>query len=655
MSEITLTINGKQVKGKQGDTVLDVCQANGIDLPTLCHYKGLTDVGACRLCLVEIEKERNLVPACTYPARDGQVVATSTEKLEKYRRLVLELLFTERNHLCAYCVASGDCELQNLAYKYQMDNARYQYAWPVQTTDSSHPSIVMDHNRCILCGRCIRTCDEMAGAHTLDFMKRGWKTNVSADINQPLGESSCISCGGCFQACPTGAIFSKGSAYRGRPVECTAVESSCAICGIGCDVKGLVKDNKVVRIDSPDMTKPRGLLCEIGRFGPLYQEAERVKSPMKRNAKGQLASCTYEEAFEAIAKKLSSVENVAGLASAKANTEALKAFADLMTNTIGSKMVDTLDGDDFRTISQGIAKFDSKAGLDMEAKLEDILTADAILLIGAHPIKTHPVIGSYIMRAAAKNKTQLVVLDPLRNPFTFRATVWLKPTEGKEGTTIKAIGNAILEHGLPKTSGDKTKFAASFSETAPKKVSKELGLDVHDIYKAAEVLAESKNAIIIYGSGILQYKDADLVATILNLGALISETNKPKVISLKRCGNSRGAWEIGLANAKSSIVSELSKGKAKGLYALLADDLAASQILADSLKGVEFTVVQTSYLSPFAAKADVVLPSLLWTESKGSYTTLDGVSKSTVPMVKARGDIKTDADSLKEVARHLKK
>jgi len=656
MSEITLTINGKQVKGKQGDTVLAVCQANGVDLPTLCHYTGLSDVGACRLCLVEIEKERNLVPACTYPARDGQVVSTSTERLEKYRRLVLELLFTERNHLCAYCVASGDCELQNLAYKYQMDNARYQYAWPNQTTDSSHPSIVMDHNRCILCGRCIRTCDEITGAHVLDFGKRGWKTNVCADINQPLGESSCISCGGCFQACPTGAIFSKGSAYRGRPAECTAVESTCAICGIGCDVKGLVKDNKLVRIDSPDMTKARGLLCEIGRFGPLYSDAERVTSPMKRNSKGQLASCSYEEAFDVIARKLGSAENVAGLASTKASTEALKAFADLMSNAIGSKLVDTMDGDDFRTISQGIAKFDAKAGLAMEAKLEDILNADAILLIGAHPIKTHPVVGSYIMRAAAKNKAQLVVLDPLRNPFTFRATVWLKPAEGKEGTAIKALGNAILEHGLPKTTGDKSKFAAEFKEVEAKKAAKELGLDVHDIYKAAEAIAESKNGIIIYGSGILQYKDADLVATILNLGALISQNaNKPQVISLKRCGNSRGAWEIGLANSKNSVVSELAKGKVKGLFALLADDLAASRTLADSLKGVEFTVVQTSYLSSAAAKADVVLPSLLWTESKGSYTTMDGVSKSTTEMVKARGDIKADADSLKEVARHLKK
>ena len=652
MSEIRLLINGKQVTGQQGDSVLDVCIANGVDLPTLCHYKGLTDVGACRLCLVEIEKERNFVPACTHPARDGQVVTTSNEKLEKYRRLILELLFTERNHLCAYCVASGDCELQSLAYKYQMDNARYQYAWPTQVTDSSNPFIVLDHNRCILCGRCIRTCDEITGAHALDFGKRGWKTNVCADINQPLGESSCISCGGCFQACPTGAIFSKASAYRGKPEECTTVESTCAICGVGCEIKGLVKNNRVVRIDSADMTRPRGLLCEMGRFEPLYDSADRVTTPLKRNSKGQLAGCSYEEAFAAIAKKFDASDSVSGLASGKASSEALKAFAELM-DEIGSKLVDTLDGDDYRTISQGIAKFDGKAGLDIEARLEDILTADCIVVIGAHPTKSHPVIGSYIMRAASKNKAQLIVLDPLRNPFTFRASVWLKPPEGKKGLAVKALGKAIIDHGLPKAAGDKSKFSADFKNVDVKKASQDLGIDVHDITKAAQILAESRNSIIIYGSGILAYKDADLVATILNLAALVGD--KPRVISLKRYGNSRGAWELGLGNPRAPVASDLAKGKAKGLYLLLADDLTESQALADSLKGVEFTVVQASYLSPVTARADIVLPSMLWTESKGSYTTIDGLSKKTAPMVKAHTDIKTDADTLKEVARCLKK
>jgi len=652
MSEITLTINGKQVKGKQGDTVLDICQANGIDVPTLCHFKGLTDVGACRLCLVEIEKERNLVPSCTYPARDGQVVSTSTPRLEKYRRLVLELLFTERNHLCAYCVATGDCELQSLAYKYQMDNTRYQYSWPTQTTDSSHPNIVLDHNRCILCGRCIRICDEITGAHALDFGKRGWKTNVCADINQPLGESSCISCGGCFQVCPTGAIFSKISAYRGRPSECTSVESTCAICGIGCDINGLVKNNRVVRIDSPDMTKPRGLLCEIGRFEPLYEAADRITTPLKRNNKGQLVSCSYEEALDAISKKLGASDGIAGLASAKASNEALKAFADLM-DKFGSKMVDTIDGDDCRTVTQGIAKFDSKSGLGIEAKLEDILSADSIVVIGAHPTKTHPVIGSYIMRAASKNKAQLVVIDPLRNPFTFRASVWLKPPEGKKEIVVNALGKSILDKMPAKSAADKTKYAAAFKDIDIKKASKDLGMDIHDIVKAGEILAGSKTGVIIYGSGILQYKDAALVATILNLAALTGE--KPRVISLKRYGNSRGAWDLGLAGAKSSLSADLAKGKVKGLYMLLVDDLADSQTLADSIKGVQFVVVQASYRSPVTEKADVVLPSLLWTESKGSYTSIDGISKKTVPLVKAKPEIKTDADTLKEVAGHLKK
>jgi formate dehydrogenase major subunit len=653
MSEITLTINGKQCKGKQGDTVLEVCLANGIDVPTLCHFKGLADIAACRMCLVEVEKERKPVPACAYPARDGIVVTTNSEKIEKYRRLVLELLFTERNHLCAYCVATGDCELQSMAYKYQMDNARYEYAWPDKVTDSSHPYIVLDHNRCILCGRCIRTCDEITGAHALDFMKRGWKTNVSADINQPLGESSCISCGGCFQACPTGAIFSKASAYKGKHSECTSVSSVCAICGVGCEINGLVKNNHVVKIESPDMTKPRGLLCEMGRFETLYSPAERVKTPLKRNSKGQLASCTYEEAFEAIAKKLGSLDAVAGLASGKASTEALKAFEELMTKGLGSKMVDTLDGDDYRTVALGIGKFDSKAGLAMEAKLEDILTADSITVIGANPIKTHPVIGSYIMRAASKNKVPLVVIDPLRNPFTFRASVWVRPPEGKKALTIKAIGKAVLEHGLPKSAGDKSKFSADFKDVDVKKAAKELGVEANDLYRASEVLAESKNGIIIYGEGVLQYKDADTVALILNLAALIN--TQPKVISLKRYGNSRGAWDIGLCSTKGSVAAELNKGKAKGVYLLLADDLVESQALAESLKGVEFVVAQASYLSPVTAKANVVLPSLLWTESKGNYTTLDGIQKSTSPMVKTSGDIKTDADTLKEVARHLKK
>src|SRR4030043_503715 len=304
MKEITLTINGNQVKGKEGNTVLDVCEANNIYVPTLCLLKGLTDVGACRLCVVEIERERRPVPACTYPARDGLVIHTHNEKLEKYRRLILELLFTERNHLCAQCVASGDCELQSLAYKYQMDNARYPYSWPALPVDSVNDYLVIDHNRCILCGRCIRTCDEIVGVHTLDFGYRGWKDMVVADLNQSLGASSCISCGACFQVCPTGAIFSKNSAYKGKRPDCQEITTVCPICGIGCESKAFVKNNMLIRIDSPDPSQHDGLLCYMGRFGPLSKSQDRVKTPMMRNARGKLEPCSLNEAVEIVAKKL---------------------------------------------------------------------------------------------------------------------------------------------------------------------------------------------------------------------------------------------------------------------------------------------------------------------------------------------------------------
>ena len=182
MKEISLTIDGKKAHGHEGDTVLDVCRKNGIDVPTLCEFKGLTNVGACRMCVVDIEGERRINPSCTYPARDGLVVHTKTEKLEKYRRLILELMFTEKNHYCMYCEASGDCELQAMGYRYQMDNVRYPYTTPATKVDSLSEYMVIDHGRCILCGRCVRVCGEIEANHTLDFAKRGFKTVVSADL-----------------------------------------------------------------------------------------------------------------------------------------------------------------------------------------------------------------------------------------------------------------------------------------------------------------------------------------------------------------------------------------------------------------------------------------------------------------------------------------
>ena len=212
MAAKTLTIDGKQISAEANQTVLQAATEAGVRIPTLCHLDGVYDVGACRLCLMEVAGTPKLLPACTTTVAEGMVINTDTERLRKYRRMTLELLFAERNHVCAVCVSNGHCELQTLAYSQGMDHVRYDYLFPKWGVDHTHPLFGMDHNRCILCTRCVRVCWHIEGAGTKNVAGRGGISHIITDLNMPWGESdSCTSCGKCVQSCPTGALFHKGS------------------------------------------------------------------------------------------------------------------------------------------------------------------------------------------------------------------------------------------------------------------------------------------------------------------------------------------------------------------------------------------------------------------------------------------------------------
>lgn len=213
MSVKTLEIDGKMVTGVAGETLFSAAWNNGIHIPRLCHIGGISDIGACRLCLVEIEGQKKLQASCLTPVDEGLVVRTDTPKLRAHRRLIVELLFAERNHICSVCVMNGDCELQDLAMELGIDHVRVRYQFPSLPVDLTHDRFGLDHNRCILCTRCIRVCDEVEGAHTWDMCGRGTNSRIITDLGEPWGASdSCTSCGKCVQVCPTGALFEKGNA-----------------------------------------------------------------------------------------------------------------------------------------------------------------------------------------------------------------------------------------------------------------------------------------------------------------------------------------------------------------------------------------------------------------------------------------------------------
>jgi bidirectional [NiFe] hydrogenase diaphorase subunit len=206
----TLRIDDRDVGAREDQTILEVARENGIEIPTLCHIDGLSGVGGCRLCLVEVKGARRLLPACMTEIEEGMEVQTGTDRLKKYRRNILELFFAERNHICAVCVSNGHCELQDLAQRLGMTHVHFPYMNPVFEVDASHERFAVDHNRCVLCTRCVRVCDEIEGAHTWDVLGRGHESYIITDLETKWGLSeTCTSCGKCINVCPTGALFEK--------------------------------------------------------------------------------------------------------------------------------------------------------------------------------------------------------------------------------------------------------------------------------------------------------------------------------------------------------------------------------------------------------------------------------------------------------------
>ena len=347
MDTIKLTIDGVEVTGLKGQTILEVARDNGFDVPYLCYHPSISKTGACRICLVKVNGTMTKA-SCTEPAAAGMNVVTEDEEIIKTRKGILELLLAEGNHNCLYCEANGSCEFQALCYRYGVDNPSYSFPKNVRQIDTtSSQGLRRNENRCILCGRCVKACAEIQVNNVWQFDGRGSHACLTSDMFLPIGKSSCVQCGQCVQLCPTGALSFQTVLGRGPEWELKKESSICIYCGVGCKIDFYTNSKgQLVKAHGNTEGPNRGHLCVKGRFGfDFVQSSKRLTKPLIRK-NGKLEESSWDEALDLVAKKLSEIKASAGndsvmaFSSAKCTNEENYLMQKFMRAVIGTNNVD---------------------------------------------------------------------------------------------------------------------------------------------------------------------------------------------------------------------------------------------------------------------------------------------------------------------------
>lgn len=694
MANVKIIIDGKELSADNSLTILEAAQKADIKIPTLCYLKDINEIGACKMCVVEVEGKNNLVTSCNTKIQDGMIIHTKSEKVVKSRKQVLNLLLANHDVRCFSCSKSGDCRLQDLSNEYEITKSCYEGSAATYAAKKENPFLTYYPELCINCQRCVSTCNKVTGNGTMHNEKIGTRTLIDAPFGPDWKSTNCESCGNCANVCPTGALVAKNrKQYQVGKVK--KVLTTCPHCATGCQYYLIVKDNKIVDVEPADGPSNKNLLCVKGRFGSFnfVHSPERLKYPLIKNKEtGEFERATWDEALDLIASKFNEIKKqygsdaLAGFACSRAPNEDCYMLQKMVRCAFGTNNVDNCARVCHSATVAGLAMTLGSGA--MTNPISDITNdIDVILLVGSNPEEAHPVIGMQI-RQAVDRGARLIVVDPRDIGLSKRADIHLKLKPGTNVAFANGMMNVIINAGLVDEEFIKNRtegfeeLKEIVKEYTPEKVAEICHIDPDHLREAALMYATAKKAPIIYCLGVTEHSTGtEGVMSMSNMAMLVGKLGRSGcgVNPLRGQNNVQGACDMGAMpgdfpgyqkvtdkkviekfekawgvklNEKpgihaTDVFPAILRKEVRGLFIFGEDPVvtdADQNHIKKALENLDFFVLSDLFMTETAQYADVILPGTSYAEKEGTFSNTERRVQRVRKAVTLDGEMRLDTD-----------